>query len=472
MIQAPISLNEIKTKVNKGLYGDDPESFVADFELMKDNAQSFNEKDSVIFNDSELISDFVREKIDEWKRGNDEQEKLEYFEAVKRVMMMAIDDAVNYKSRGRHPSELFMDIPSKEDYPDYHDIIKTPMAFNDLRDEVENGEIKTFDTFTERAMLIFTNARLYNEEESLVYHDSLALEKKFFEKLEKAKKTLKISEPDGYLEWATAQQEDDNDSGREVTPKTKVKLNLKKRQEERDVEEDVELETDHKTNRGGGDDDEDTSMADANNEDEGEQTPKNNDNDGEDVAAAAGEVAADDDEVHEKYLQSVVDEKRLRGPNETLENDALIKKVNITSVIPAISKYHQNKSQQQGGNSSLPLSGKDLFQLIIPASKTHTVQSFAFTVPNYHHVLHVHSYLHEALNSRQHNYSIFQNGRRIQPITSSTTNPWADVEKPIYHKSEIRLTPGLNQIEFKASAMTSEEAYQFERYTLWVNLAR
>lgn len=461
MIEAPISIHEITTKINRGIY-EDVDSFVSDFELMKENAQAYNEKGSEIYEDAERVKQFVLEKIEEWNANYGDEGKEKYFEQVKKAELSVIDELVNYKQRGRKLSDLFMDIPSKDDYPDYHVVITDPMAFNELRQEVEENKLKDFDSFTERALLIFSNARSYNEEGSQVYQDSLALEKQFNQRLEKAKSKIKMEKPSGYDEWA-AKGSAAGGGGvlklklkqeKQSTPQTKVKLSLKKQQQQddqQDVKEEAPAEQQPTT-------EDQSAMA------VDEETPN-----------VTGDVNME--EAEEEKKPRYVDENRTRAEGKT-DADALIKSVSMTSIIPT------SKAPQK----PLP-AGTDLFQAIMPASKTRTVQSFAYHIPYYHHSVNVNVTLNEMLNTRHHELIVQLNSRALSPIYSTHSSNWVDTEninneKPIQSRYELRLAPGLNEVEIVANAAAARglparqsAAHQYtneesERYTIWINLGR
>jgi hypothetical protein len=77
---------------------------------------------------------------------------------------------------GRSRSEIFMDLPSKQDYPDYYLVIKHPISFNTIRERVES-EYNSIEDFISDCDQMFENAMLYNLEDSLVYQDALELQR-------------------------------------------------------------------------------------------------------------------------------------------------------------------------------------------------------------------------------------------------------------------------------------------------------
>uniref|UniRef100_A0A060TDA8 ARAD1D41888p n=1 Tax=Blastobotrys adeninivorans TaxID=409370 RepID=A0A060TDA8_BLAAD len=490
-IKRPISLHEIREKANKGSY-ESVDDFLSDVELMKNNAQTYNDPDSFVYHDAQKLYDYALEKVDEWKN----EAINDYYQTVKATMLSVIDDLISYKKQGRQLSDLFMDVPSKKDYPDYYKIIKNPSSFNTLRSQVEEGAAKDMNKFLELASVIFSNARQYNEEGSLVYADAEALQKQLNSKVEKALKTLP-AEPAGYANWA-------NESGGTIKLKlkpssssTKVKLNLKGRQsteepepkkdEAEDQVEEQEEEEEEEEEEQEQEQPEEDEEEEYKEEGEGEEMEEGEDDENRDGELADGDTGDEEQEEKEDPRKNVVDEVRHREEGKN-ENDALIKSMSISSVIPASSRYQQQRGIYPAPNVA------DMFQVVVPASRKLTVQSHAFSLPSYHHTININMNLHESLHGRHHSLSLVHNSRRVQPISSSSTNPWADQTKPIRNRFELRLVPGLNHIEViatavaphstargapvrQASAMPQSYAGELsggelEKFTVWITLAK
>lgn len=71
--------------------------------------------------------------------------------------------------RHHRDSWPFLSPVTKDEVPDYHDIISNPMDFGTIKCKLGNGEYKTVDQFFNDCRLIFENCRLYNKEHSSVY---------------------------------------------------------------------------------------------------------------------------------------------------------------------------------------------------------------------------------------------------------------------------------------------------------------
>ncbi|KAF8624854.1 hypothetical protein AX15_005734 [Amanita polypyramis BW_CC] len=80
---------------------------------------------------------------------------------------------------GRKRCELFRELPDRRDYPDYYQLITHPIAISQLKKRANSGNYKTVQMFRDDWMLMFNNARTYNQEGSWVYIDADEMEKVF-----------------------------------------------------------------------------------------------------------------------------------------------------------------------------------------------------------------------------------------------------------------------------------------------------
>lgn len=84
--------------------------------------------------------------------------------------------AVTDPEDGRSRADIFEKLPSKKIFPDYYHIIKQPISFNEIKKRIRNGDYTSLERFRTDFKLMFDNARIYNEETSLVYEDAAALD--------------------------------------------------------------------------------------------------------------------------------------------------------------------------------------------------------------------------------------------------------------------------------------------------------
>ena len=76
---------------------------------------------------------------------------------------------------GRYRCDIFLELPSREDYPDYYEAIKNPLCLNEIVEKINSEAYQNLAQFVSEYDLIFQNAMTYNVEGSLVYEDALFL---------------------------------------------------------------------------------------------------------------------------------------------------------------------------------------------------------------------------------------------------------------------------------------------------------
>lgn len=93
---------------------------------------------------------------------------------------------------GRKLATLFNTLPSRRLYPDYYQIIHHPVAFRQLKHKLSAGQYADYQAFRHDLLTMFANAKLYNQEGSLVYQDAQTMEKYSLEKLAKIESRLGV----------------------------------------------------------------------------------------------------------------------------------------------------------------------------------------------------------------------------------------------------------------------------------------
>lgn len=106
--------------------------------------------------------------------------------------------ALEYSDEGgRILSDIFLVKPSKKLYPDYYQLIKYPVAFENVSSSIGSNAYDSLKEVLEDFHLIFSNARIYNTEDSIVYADSVELEEavtKKYRELAKDKEPIDFTE--------------------------------------------------------------------------------------------------------------------------------------------------------------------------------------------------------------------------------------------------------------------------------------
>lgn len=75
--------------------------------------------------------------------------------------------------QGRLVSELFLELPSKDDYPDYYVLIKNPIALDEIMERT--ATYKSIEELRKDVRLMVDNAQTYNMKGSGVYKDAQTL---------------------------------------------------------------------------------------------------------------------------------------------------------------------------------------------------------------------------------------------------------------------------------------------------------
>jgi len=95
---------------------------------------------------------------------------------LKAMLRWAVSSLVAHADpQGRAYSELFMELPSREEYPDYYQFIRHPVCFGDIERRLDSKSYINPHALVVDLRLMLDNAQFYNEEGSLVWNDAQAL---------------------------------------------------------------------------------------------------------------------------------------------------------------------------------------------------------------------------------------------------------------------------------------------------------
>lgn len=90
---------------------------------------------------------------------------------------------------GRYPIDLFMEKPSRKDYPDYYVVIKDPIDMKTIDAKIKSDYYSCEDELLKDFKLMFDNCREYNEDGSQIYIDADNLEAALFNKINELDQT-------------------------------------------------------------------------------------------------------------------------------------------------------------------------------------------------------------------------------------------------------------------------------------------
>uniref|UniRef100_A0A7N8XDK7 Transcription activator BRG1-like n=1 Tax=Mastacembelus armatus TaxID=205130 RepID=A0A7N8XDK7_9TELE len=116
------------------------------------------------------------------KRGRPPAEKLSPNPPILTKKMKKIVDAViKYKDRyGRQLSEVFIQLPSRKELPEYYELIRKPVDFRKIKERIRSHRYRSLGDLERDVMLLFQNAQTFNLEGSLqIYEDSIVLQSVF-----------------------------------------------------------------------------------------------------------------------------------------------------------------------------------------------------------------------------------------------------------------------------------------------------
>uniref|UniRef100_A0AAQ6A0Q1 SWI/SNF related, matrix associated, actin dependent regulator of chromatin, subfamily a, member 4 n=1 Tax=Amphiprion ocellaris TaxID=80972 RepID=A0AAQ6A0Q1_AMPOC len=105
------------------------------------------------------------------KRGRPPAEKLSPNPPVLTKKMKKIVDAViKYKdsASGRQLSEVFIQLPSRKELPEYYELIRKPVDFRKIKERIRGHRYRSLGDLERDVMLLFQNAQTFNLEGSLV----------------------------------------------------------------------------------------------------------------------------------------------------------------------------------------------------------------------------------------------------------------------------------------------------------------
>ncbi|XP_061423760.1 transcription activator BRG1-like isoform X1 [Lethenteron reissneri] len=138
-------------------------------------------------------------------------------------MRKVLDAVLKYKDgSGRQLSQVFVQLPSRKELPEYYELIRKPVDFKKIKERIRIHKYRSLDDLEKDVMLLCQNAQIYNLEGSLIYEDSIVLQSVFTstrEKVEKEPSCDDVSDDD---------EDDDGSESESHSVKVKIKLGKKK----------------------------------------------------------------------------------------------------------------------------------------------------------------------------------------------------------------------------------------------------
>ncbi len=98
-------------------------------------------------------------------------------DAQLRKLYRTIEDAKD--DDGRQLCEIFLELPDRDEYPDYYAVIHRPICLEEMFDIIEVQGYRSLGDFRADFSEMVSNAKSYNEDESQVYEDAVILQSIF-----------------------------------------------------------------------------------------------------------------------------------------------------------------------------------------------------------------------------------------------------------------------------------------------------
>ncbi|XP_050428093.1 protein polybromo-1 isoform X2 [Adelges cooleyi] len=189
VIAEPIDMLTIEEKIKQEKYNSE-EEILRDFKLMFNNCRQFNEEGSLIYEDANTLEKVLLDRSKELGPVPSKPTKIISSSVIKlgkkpqlpqatlqkmRTLFNTIKDFKDQK--GRLLSIIFMKLPSKNEYPDYYEVIKRPIHLEVIAQKLKNNLYESLDDLAADFVLMFDNACKYNEPDSQIYKDALTLQR-------------------------------------------------------------------------------------------------------------------------------------------------------------------------------------------------------------------------------------------------------------------------------------------------------
>ncbi|XP_071761621.1 polybromo 1, like [Centroberyx gerrardi] len=224
IIKEPIDLRAIAQRIQIGYYKS-ISAMAKDIDLLAKNAKTYNEPGSQVFKDANTIKKvFIQRKTElEHAEPTKSSLRIRNRRSVQGDRLSAITLSLQYGSeseddpvlsgsvcydegeseaeclsssmdmsnpvfqlyeavrggrnnQGQLFSEPFLQLPSRREYPDYYQQIKQPVALQQIREKMKNGEYETVEQMDADLTLMFENAKRYNMPNSGIYKRAVRLQ--------------------------------------------------------------------------------------------------------------------------------------------------------------------------------------------------------------------------------------------------------------------------------------------------------
>lgn len=205
-------------------------------EVRQKKSSRKRKRDSDAGSSTPTTSTRSRDKDDESKkqkkRGRPPAEKLSPNPPnLTKKMKKIVDAVIKYKdsSSGRQLSEVFIQLPSRKELPEYYELTRKPVDFKKIKERIRNHKYRSLNDLEKDVMLLCQNAQTFNLEGSLIYEDSIVLQSVFTSVRQKIEK-----EDDSEGEESEEEEEGEEEGSESESRSVKVKIKLGRKEKAQD----------------------------------------------------------------------------------------------------------------------------------------------------------------------------------------------------------------------------------------------
>ncbi|KAF7303191.1 RSC complex protein [Mycena kentingensis (nom. inval.)] len=178
-IQHPIALEDIKKQLETDYYPT-LEAVRQDFELCFENAMRYNMEGSAIWQVAKDLLKVTNKAYNKMVPSVDEGNPTGKQPSLHRLARSRLKKLIEKAdSSGRLLSTIFMDLPSKKDWPQYYVQIQEPRCLKAIHKKLKNKAYTTMTEFADEVELVFANAMVFNMEHTQIWDDAFELKSEF-----------------------------------------------------------------------------------------------------------------------------------------------------------------------------------------------------------------------------------------------------------------------------------------------------
>nr|XP_039251471.1 protein polybromo-1-like isoform X2 [Styela clava] len=198
-VREPIDLTRITQRMKMDEYRD-IESLTADMDLLVNNAKKYYDDDSAEYKDANALWELYLDTKSIIMSNDAPEEQQQTVGQGSEEVMNKLDDIFNsllaeVDDEGQGLTDMFMLLPDSKVYPDYYQKIKDPIDLTTIGNKIQNKEYKNINDFEKDLKQLIKNARSYNEPNSKIYNNAVALKNALQDRLQ-SETEIKIEKSD------------------------------------------------------------------------------------------------------------------------------------------------------------------------------------------------------------------------------------------------------------------------------------